>query len=181
MEVNALGDSHFSIEIFVFINFDRYSYLFISDANKINEVTLLSYAAEGDEENDEDFLMNNSAIALKETNSESKTAAETKIESVSNIASHWEEGIMCAWGSNIPLSGSDDVSFGIRTESGSLICVVAAPRTCIYAGDMIRIWLIFENVTQPCYEVVAKLIQQEHRLYDGAIMKVIFCSTYGMY
>ena len=79
---------------------------------------------------------------------------------------------LCAWG-NEPIIGNSEVSYGIRTDEAGQICTITVPRTRLHTGNVIRILVSFVNCTQGCERVRAALIQQEKRLLDGVMLKVI--------
>jgi hypothetical protein len=118
-----------------------------------------------------------SALALKKDGGSSvDSAVETQGSSValssSNTAVKLPNVQRCAWGDEPLLYGSPEISYGIRTEHDDLICAITVSRTCVQAGDVLRLWLSFDQSTQGSHCVRATLLQRETRRSDNAILKV---------
>ena len=79
----------------------------------------------------------------------------------------------CAWGTEPLFYGSPEISFGIRTDSDELICIITVSRIYAHAGDDLQVWLSFDQSTQGSHCVRATLLQREIRSSDGALLKVL--------
>lgn len=80
--------------------------------------------------------------------------------------------VKCAWGNEPLFYGSSQISYGIRTDSDELICIITVSRIYAHAGDDLQLWLSFDQSTQGTQCVRATLLQREIRTTDGTLLKV---------
>ena len=147
-------------------------------ASSLNEATLFESADDLEEEHIDILpseLPNPTSTSNIDTGLASQNSTDTN--GIPPVTAHVSERNLpivqkCAWGDEPLLYGSPEISYGIRTEVGDLICVISVSRICVEAGDVLQLWLSFDQSTQGSHCVRATLRQIETRSSDMAILKV---------
>ena len=156
---------------------NRFSHITSYAASCLNEATLFE-ATDDLEEERIDILppaIINPETEGKDTNGEesgSTPSARSIGVSEMDKDAPADQLCCCAWGKEPLKYGAPEILYGIKTENDDLICVISVSRICIIAGDVIQLWLSFDQTTQRSHSVTATLLQREVRSSDGAILKV---------
>lgn len=135
----------------------------IYNGSSLTESALFESADDVDDDENDSILPLNAAQA-----SDMGDEAEPAVDNINRTSTD----LLCAWGTERLVGGSAEISYAIRTESDDLICVITVSRITAEAGDVLQLWLSFQQCTQGCHCVRASLMQREIRSSDGALLKV---------